>query len=601
MAYISIIIAFFTSLISTWFIKEICLNHGIVEIPQKDRWSNRSVAKFGGIAIFISIFLSLLLMKEINTFVYFILIGSSVIFLLGFLDDIFSVSPSVKFFIQMLIGVLSYYYGFKFFHISPTYISFPLTILWYVGIINSINLLDNMDGLSSGITAIISLIIGISALLSQNFILVELSFIVMAACIGFLVYNFNPAKIFMGDCGSMLLGFLLAAISLLATNYSASNLAITLFLPLMFMAIPIFDTSFVTLSRLFNKRKISVGGKDHSSHRLVQLGLSERKAVFFIYIICLFIGFSALAFQVFNIQLWYSGIVLIVISLFFLGLFLSKISVYEDESEISKSGSKFSLNWETHKNTFSPAAKQGFEIIVDIILITFSYTVAYILRYETGIQSAQWDLFSITLPIIIIIQLISLFIFSVHGGVWQYIGIPNLLNILKSIIVSGIILFIYFELIINPAPYSQSLLIIHLMMSCLLLCASRLSYRLINIFFFQESNKINLTNVLIYGAGSGGDEIVRSIINNPAHKYNIVGFIDDDKRKKNLTIFGVPILGTRDDLSILIKKKNVEEIIISIQAATEKQMEEIYSICGRLGISVKKAKWQIEKLKNNIN
>ncbi len=593
------IIAFIISLITTWFIKEVCIYHGLVEMPQKNRWHKKPVAKFGGIAIYFSFIVSVFLIREINSTIIFLLIGSGIIFLLGLIDDIKTVNPTIKLFTQILLSVLSYYFGFQFFHFAPAYISFPLTILWYVGIINAMNLLDNMDGLSSGIAAIITLVIAISAYLNQNILLMELSLITMCICLGFLVFNFNPAKIFMGDAGSMLIGFLLGSLSLFAVNYRTSNLAITLFLPIMFMAIPIFDTSLVTISRLLNRRKISIGGKDHSSHRLVQLGLSERKAVSFLYIISVFIGFSALAFQLMEIQLWFSGVVLIAISMFFLAVFLTKVKTYPVLSDLPKTEKQQdtqAIRWKTNKNYFSVNLRQSIEMLIDIILITFSYTVAYILRYENSISINHWEIYSITLPVVILSQIFTLSIFRVYRGVWQYIGIPNLLKIFNSILVSFIIIFLYFGLFIHHLDYSSSVLVIYLLLITLLLSASRLFYRLISVFFTGQSDKNNTKNILIYGAGDGGNEVLRSIMNNMSLNYNIIGFIDDDIHKKNLTVLGIPILGGHQELSRIVKEENIDEVIISIQSSTNDEMEKIYTICRKTNVSFKRAKWSLDSV-----
>ena len=242
-----------------------------------------------------------------------------------------------------------------------------------------------MDGLCSGIAAIITLVIATGSYLSGNILLMQVSLIITGTCLGFLVFNFNPAKIFMGDAGSMFLGFILATLSLYAVDFRSSNLAVSLFLPVMVMAIPIFDTSLVTIGRILNRRKITAGGKDHASHRLVQLGLSERKAVIFLYIISGGIGLFALIFQLLNIKFLLSIVVLLVLSLFFLGAFLSTLKVYPDINDISKEQQlreTRGIQWLINTTTIPIYFKQGFEILIDVLLITVSYTLSYFLRYE---------------------------------------------------------------------------------------------------------------------------------------------------------------------------------------------------------------------------
>ena len=593
------ILSLFLSIITTWFIKQICIYHNIVEFPRKDRWHESPVAKFGGIAIFFTFIISILLLDKYNNSVIFICTGSGLIFLLGLLDDVRGVSPTLKLVTQIIIAIIAYIFGLKFFSTGPIFISFPLTILWIVGIINAMNLLDNMDGLCSGIAAIITLVIATGAYLGGNVLLMQVSLIVTGTCLGFLIFNFNPAKIFMGDAGSMFLGYVLSTLSLYAVEFRSSNLAVSLFLPVMVMAIPIFDTSLVTIGRILNRRKITVGGKDHTSHRLVQLGLSERKAVVLLYIISGVIGFCALIFQLIDIQFWLSIVVLLGLSLFFLGAILSTLKVYPDLNDILKSEQlkeTATINWLIKVRTIPVYFKQGFEMIIDVLLITVSYTLSYFLRYEFAITENIWDIYSFTLPVVLLIQLTTMSLYGIYRDIWRYIGIPNLLKILKSITVGFIVIFIYFSLFVDSANYSRTLLLINMFLTTLLLSGSRLFYRLTMEFFTEQSDKKLLKNVLIIGSGDAGNEILRSIMNNARLNYNVIGFIDDDPRNKDLSILGIPILGSQDDLLRNVTKKNIDEVIISIQNATDLQMEKIISACRNAKVPFRKAKWTLDNV-----
>ena len=593
------VISLLLSIIATWFIKQICIYHGIVEFPRKERWHKNPVAKFGGIAIFIAILVSIFLLDQFNNIVIFISIGSTFIFFIGLVDDLRGVSPTIKLISQIILGIFAYTIDLKFFSMAPPYISFPLTILWVVGIINAMNLLDNMDGLCSGIAAIITLVISFGSYIGGNILLMQLSLIITGACIGFLIFNFNPAKIFMGDAGSMLLGFLLATLSLYAIEYRSSNLAVSLFLPVMVMAIPIFDTSLVTIERIVNRRKISVGGKDHTSHRLVKLGLSERKAVLFLYIISGCIGSCALIFELFDIQLWLSIVVLFLLSMFFLGAFLSTLKVYPDVSVLSKDDQlkeMREINWLINTRSIPVFFKQGFEMIIDMLLITVSYTISYFLRYEFSLTQEVWNIYSSTLPYVLLIQISILSIFGIYRDVWRYVSIPNLLTIIKSITISFVIIIIYFSLFVKSNDYSKTLLVINLLLTTLLISGSRLFYRLMMEFFTEQSDKTLSKNLLIIGSGQAGNEVLRSIMNNVDLNYNIIGFIDDNRKNKDLSIQGIPILGTTNELSEIIKKEKIHEVIISMDNKIKDKVNKIITTCKKTNTSFKRAKWIIDKV-----
>jgi len=165
-------------------------------------------------------------------------------------------------------------------------VGIPFTFIWVIGITNAINLLDNMDGLAGGIVCITASIAGILNLMIGQLPIAYMAFAIAGASLGFLFYNFNPAKIFMGDCGSLFLGYLVAFFGVSIQQSSGSSSAILMLLvPISLMSIPIMDTTLVTIKRLLAGRRIDQGGRDHTSHRLVAMGLSEKKAVLILYFV----------------------------------------------------------------------------------------------------------------------------------------------------------------------------------------------------------------------------------------------------------------------------------------------------------------------------
>ena len=226
-------------------------------------------------------------------------------------------------------------------------------------------------------------------------------------------------------------------------------------------------------------------------------------------------------------------------------------------------------------------------------MITVSYTLSYYLRYEFDLTDNTWDIYSFTLPVVLVIQLTTMSLHGIYRNIWRYVGIPNLLKILKSITISFILIFIYFALIVDSTDYSRTLLLINMLLTTLLLSGSRLFYRLTMEFFTEQSDKKLLKNALIIGSGDAGNEILRSIMNNAKLNYNVVGFIDDDPRNKDLSILGIPILGSQDDLLRIVTKKDIDEVIISIQNATDEQMRRIISTCKKAKVPFRNAKWTL--------
>jgi len=223
------------------------------------------------------------------------LIGGTLILILGLIDDIRTLSAKVKLICQIFISTIMFFSGVRITLFTNNPIaSGLLTVFWMVAIINSFNLLDNMDGLACGVALIVSfLFFGIAV--TQNQIFTSCLLIIFAGALaGFLRFNFYPSKIFMGDAGSMWIGFMLATLTIITTYYSEGKPTLfPVFMPLLILGVPIFDTLSVIIIRLIKKRPLFVGDQNHFSHRLVQLGMSQPQAVIFIYLVTFCVGINA--------------------------------------------------------------------------------------------------------------------------------------------------------------------------------------------------------------------------------------------------------------------------------------------------------------------
>jgi UDP-GlcNAc:undecaprenyl-phosphate GlcNAc-1-phosphate transferase len=226
------------------------------------------------------------------------LAGGLAAFTLGILDDKFGTHPGAKFIVQLSIAFALVLFGVRI-RIVPTPLAVPLSLIWVVMLTNAFNLIDNMDGLSAGTATIASLtIFGLTYEKNGQETVPILALALAGACLGFLRYNFNPARIFMGDCGSLFLGFTLSALAILGFWQDASSPVFSaLTAPALIMGYAIFDTILVTVLRLKNGGYPWVGGKDHSSHRLVRLGLSEKNAMLSLYSFGVIGSLSALVIQ----------------------------------------------------------------------------------------------------------------------------------------------------------------------------------------------------------------------------------------------------------------------------------------------------------------
>ncbi|MDI6606483.1 MAG: MraY family glycosyltransferase, partial [Candidatus Omnitrophota bacterium] len=255
---------FILSLLLTPLVRSFALKYGLVSYPRSDRWHKRPTAILGGTAIYLSVILPALFLLPLNKNLIGLLGGATMLFLVGLIDDKFHLAPYLKLFMQIIAGAVAVFSGIIIGPPVNGILAVPLTLLWIVAVTNAFNLLDNIDGLAAGIATIASLMLFFSTLIFSNNPFGGYALILSAAALGFLFYNFNPARIFMGDSGSMFLGYSLAVISISGMARHASNLFITMLVPVFILSVPIFDTIFVMITRVLRGKKIFQGGRDHT-------------------------------------------------------------------------------------------------------------------------------------------------------------------------------------------------------------------------------------------------------------------------------------------------------------------------------------------------
>jgi UDP-GlcNAc:undecaprenyl-phosphate/decaprenyl-phosphate GlcNAc-1-phosphate transferase len=337
--YVLMIIAGLLSLAFTPLIRKFAVCINAVSIPKDSRRVHKKpIPLIGGLAIYFSFMVTILLKKgNLSQTEIGMVLGASVITLGGFLDDKFELKPYQKLIFQIIGACLLIVFGVRilritnpFYKINPyidiSWVSIPLTIIWVVGVTNALNLIDGLDGLAAGIAFISCITIMIIALLNGRMEAAFLTAILSGAILGFLPYNFNPARIFMGDTGAQLLGFLLAAISMEGAIKSAAAFAIVV--PILAIGLPIYDTLFAMIRRKINGKPISQADRGHLHHRLLDMGLTQRQVVIIMYLISAILGgISVFAMQITTQQSYFllTGVLIIIaFSAWRFGLFKHK-------------------------------------------------------------------------------------------------------------------------------------------------------------------------------------------------------------------------------------------------------------------------------------
>ncbi|CAN5765395.1 hypothetical protein BH20ACI4_BH20ACI4_14450 [soil metagenome] len=584
-------VSFLLSVLLTYLVREFARKKGIVANPKSDRWHKKPTAMLGGLAIFLTTVIVALVFVPQTLEFWIILGGSSFMFLVGLIDDIFHIKPYQKLIGQFISVAIVVGYGLVLPWTDSQIINIVITSFWLIGITNAINLLDNMDGLAAGISAIacFALAVGIGNTNSVELLLLS-AFI--GALVGFLVYNFNPASIFMGDCGSLFVGFLLAGSVLLNQTGGRSRSVFTILaVPVLTLFVPIFDTTFVTVLRKIWGRKASQGGRDHTSHRLVALGLTERTAVLLLYGLALAAGMlSIIVSQLETVQsIALVGLFTIILTI--IGVYLAKVKVYEEQQEQialeNKAVFGFLLNV-SHK-------RRIFEVFLDAGLISLAYYGSYIILWGNFENTQNWDLFIKSLPILIVLKLAAFLVVGVYRGIWRYTSIGDLMTFVKGILFGSVLSVLAILLFYRFIDFSRTLFFVDAILLLFALAGSRMAFRLFRELLPQQTNKEG-RRILIYGAGDGGELVLRELHNNPEWNYNPIGFIDDDPFKKDKLIRGLQVFGGNGSLESICRDKNVEEILISSHRITATRLVEIRKFCREANIVLKRASLKIEPL-----
>lgn len=324
----------FIALIVTPGIMKLSLKIDATDKPNHRKVHTDPVPTLGGLAIFISFLIGLIILQPENSYHLPIVVGAFIIILLGFFDDLYNLSPKIKFFVQILAAVLVVYWG----GLQVEFINLPfggkiefgilssiVTILWIVGVTNAINLIDGLDGLAAGISAIALLTIAGMAMIMGDVYVTIIALILFFSTVGFLRYNFFPAKIFMGDTGALFLGYMISVLSLLGFK----NITFISFLtPIFILAVPISDTLIAMVRRYINNQPITSADSSHLHHRLLKIGLSHKQAVIYLYVLS---GLFSLAAILFSMTTIWGSIIIILTSLIVLQLLIESLELIKSD------------------------------------------------------------------------------------------------------------------------------------------------------------------------------------------------------------------------------------------------------------------------------
>lgn len=550
--FLSFVSAGLAAAILTPLAARIAKRIGAISAPRVDRWGTRQVPLLGGTAIVLALLVPLSWLVPLTSTVLVIVVGTLGALLLGLVDDVRGLRPTTKLVGQVAIASFLAFGGIRAEITGIAAVAFLITLLWIVGMMNAVNLVDNMDGLAAGIAAIAAVVLVFMAPIDPPWIQI-LAAGLAGSCVGFLVHNFAPARIYMGDAGSLPLGFLLGALGLLLSKTAATNVGLALLGPLVVLGLPIFDTALVTVVRRAEGRPVSQGGRDHVSHRLTARGMTERQAVLLLYAIAATLAgigllLTSLGFAFVPLA------ALAVVGLVLFGVFLTQDPRGTATTTVTPRGRLLESG---HR-----LIRFGGEISLDVVLATIALFSAFLIRFDTLPLSAWISVFLQAAPIVISVQLLAFVLLGVYRTLWSYLGITDVVLIVRAALIGTFAAALFMFVVLGFVTQSRAVLLIDGVLLAVVVAGSRMFLVSLRHWFAlrpQEGDR----RVIIVGASESGELALRMLLR-AAQSYDPRGFLDDDAGKHRRRIGGVPVLGSISELAEVARRERIDLVILAI-------------------------------------
>jgi UDP-GlcNAc:undecaprenyl-phosphate GlcNAc-1-phosphate transferase len=589
-----------------WLAKRI----GAVDLPNERKVHKVPTPRLGGVAIYASFFISVGLLGLIDSdFRTLISMGPNrglmltialvMVLTLGIFDDLRPRTPSQKFLVQLLASTLVYLAGFRISNVTHPLgggllnlgiLEYPATVLWIVGITNAFNLIDGLDGLAAGVGAIACFTICGVSLMTGELSTAMLVLILAGAVIGFLRYNFSPAKVFLGDSGSLFLGFALSVFSMQSSTKGTTALAILV--PILALGLPIMDTLLSMIRRLLGSllpqqvmatsllRKLdNVFRPDnaHIHHRLVARGFSHRDAVLLLYLVSIAFGIGAFAVTTGNN--FRAALILTAVAV------ATAIGVRQlryKEIAVLRNGILLPMyNWPLVNRRFF----QGF---LDLAFINLAFVAAYAIGHQAKLSELFEKDLATNVSIACGIQLLVFYVSGLYKGTFRYTGLGDALKTLKAVILSVIVTGIALALLpFGPTPFELPTATLDFYFLLSLVLGSRLSFQILS-YFFRKENGMGEKHVVIYGAGSAGLMVLHHLLNNEQLNLTPVGFLDDAPHLEGKRLNGYPIFGGHWKIPKILRQYKVEEIIVSSSVMKPQVLIRLRNAVREYGIKLRR-------------
>jgi UDP-GlcNAc:undecaprenyl-phosphate GlcNAc-1-phosphate transferase len=565
----------------------------VVAAPRSDRWHRRSTPLLGGTGILAALLVAAAVALATGVLpasgeLAGIVGGAAILYVAGLVDDVFHLPPLAKIAAQVAAALVVIGAGIRVQIVSNDVLAWAIGILWLVGMTNAFNLLDNMDGLAATLAAIACAFFAIDAYTVDPSRLAALvSLALCLGCVGFLPYNLRlnrPAAVFMGDSGSQVLGFVVGALGLSTAWTVAGSTVATLLLPVLILAVPILDTTLVTVVRLLEGRPVSKGARDHTSHRLVYQGLSDKRAVVLLAIVSGALGLTSLAYErLDDTRVTLAGVLITFAFLVQFGSYLADVNRPAQPQETTS----FMRSLLVHR-------RRLIEVLVDFALITSAFYAAGVIRLENPKLLAGWTrhVFDLSLPALLVSRYVFFWLFGLYRGVWRYAGARDAATIFAAVVASETTTFLFIWATVPWHGFPRGIYAIDIFVCSFLILVSRFWERSIAHALRLFVGRSGQRRTLIVGAGQSGRSLLREL--RESRDERVIGFVDDDPQLRHRRIQGVPVLGALPEIGWILGRYTPDAVLVTIPGAQRTLLDGIVEACSRADVSCRFVRRQID-------
>jgi UDP-GlcNAc:undecaprenyl-phosphate GlcNAc-1-phosphate transferase len=541
----------------------------------------------------------------------FVLAGALIVAATGAADDLWSVGPFTKVAFQILGGLLALAAGYGITSVTNPltgttiqlgWLAWPLTLLWVIGITNAFNLIDGLDGLAAGVALIASGTLLVASLAAERIDVALLCVVLAGALAGFLYYNFSPASIFLGDSGSLLLGYLLAVLSIQSAHKGATTVVILV--PILALGLPIMDTLLAILRRVLralrvvrldherNEYRFLVIGsasvfnadRDHIHHRLLALGLTHRRAVLVLYGVC--VALSCLALLAVQASGGYTAALVTVVGV---ATFVGVRKLGYHEVEVLRHGMLLPLFELPVLN------RRLLHALVDAGFVVAAYSVSFFVVHGGSLERTVRAYLLLSVAVVAAVKL-GVFIYSgVYQRTYRYTNAGDLLALVKAVAAAQLAAIAVLAVVYGLPSHAVALLALDGYVTATLVIGARASFKLLEVMAHGLA-EVQGRPALIYGAGAGGTALLREIGQNPALGIRAVGFADDLTTLWGRQINGVPVLGGSDHLGAIIRRHGIRDVIVASPKIAPERLETAAAACRMYGAQLRHFRMTLESV-----